>query len=319
MMSNSADGTSSTKRRALNKAVDWLSDYLDWVGAAVLSVLVGVLAILGVAAVKTAVSATLFVLGVLSFSALRDRKVSRRLLQEVSDLRARSDAIFRSDELLLDRMRVGITRVFPHTVGFDWVSHVKDAHEVVIVGIRLSFLDQPAYRRAFETLLRGGGSATLVLGDPRSPMMWLRYLDEPHPWDSRSGHELSEVTEGLESLALALRSLHDWKEGLIHRGLDVTKLDLRVFNSYPTHAFFKFDQDLFAYHYPYLERGIYAPAFLFTDAEAEPYKILAQSLDAVLGSAMPLEAMVEDIMEWYRRGALSDRVVRTARLAVETL
>ena len=158
---------------------------------------------------------------------------------------------------------------------------------------------------------------TLVLADPRSPAMWLRYMEESKADATSNGKEEETAwIRGLEDLAEESYRLFQWRVRLLKQGQDVSKLSIRVFPHYPTHAFYKFDGALYVHHYPFLRRGFHAPAFQFNNPETPTYKFLKGCLDEVVAASVPLENAYSDIWKQYKAGELSDQAVAGARIAI---
>ena len=289
---------------------------LDWVLVIIAAVIVSALQILGEISITMVTSTTLLVLGVLAFSALRDRYASRRLRNTVDQLRASNVTALYSEGLLSDRMRTGIERVIARTVDFDWLPEILNARNVTIAKLKLNFTENTSYYRAFEGVLDKDGSVTIVMADPRSPAMWLRYMEEPSGASVETQSFETVWVKGLEELAAELSRLNAWRERLLQEGRDVKRLSIRVCAHYPTHAFYRFDNRLYVYHYPYLERGYEAPAFLFTNPNTDTHKFLSRCIASVVGSSLPLENEIDDIQQKYRDGLLSDERVRESRITI---
>jgi len=246
----------------------------------------------------------------------RDREASRRLEQVVSELQASNIAALYDDGLLSDRARTGIERVIPQFVNFNWLPDLEEATNVTIAKLKLNFTENPSYYAALETILSKRGSVTLVMSDPRSPAMWLRYMEEPHLSPPSTPPTETTWARGLEDLAIVLYRLLIWRERLVQKGRDVSRLSLKVFPHYPTHAFYKFDDRLYVFHYPYLERGFHTPTLLFTDPTTPVYQFLDRCLHSVVNSSFPLEDEIDDIWQKYQAGSLSDERVSKSRVAV---
>lgn len=255
--------------------------------------------------------------GILGFGALRDRDASKELRDLLEELKAKNIAALYSEGILLDKAQTGIERIIPQTVHFDWLSEIQVASNVTITKLKLNFTSDPAYYAAFESILKKGGVVTIVLSDPRSPAMWLRYREEPHPlWTPGIATQETAWIRGLEELSEEVYRLSQWKQRLIKEKLNVDRLIIKVFPHYPTHAFYKFDNKIYVYHYPYLERGFHAPTFLFTDPTTDTHHFLTRCINSINNSAIPLEDAVDGIWKQYQNGAFSDREVSKSKIII---
>ncbi|HEU4437541.1 MAG TPA: hypothetical protein VFR89_08750, partial [candidate division Zixibacteria bacterium] len=213
--------------------------------------------------------------------------------------------------------KTGIERVLAQNVHYDWLTEIRKSTNVTIAKLELNFTDNPEYYSAFEMILAKGGSVTLVLADPRSPAMWLRYMEESKADITSNGKEEETAwIRGLEGLAEETYRLFQWRMRLIKQGQDVSKLSIRVFPGYPTQAFYKFDASLYVHDYPYLRRGFNSPAFRFEKPETPTYKFLKGCLDEVVAASVSLENAYSDIWKQYKAGQLSDQAVTGARLVI---
>jgi hypothetical protein len=290
---------------------------LDWIITIVLSVVVAILSLFQKVPNEVLATTTLMVLGMLGFGALRDRFVSKETKALLEELKASNIAALYSEGILADRAKTGIERVISQTVHFDWLSEIQGATNVAIVKLKLNFTHDPEYYAAFVKILDKGGSVTIVLSDPRSPAMWLRYKEEPNPlWAPGISTQETAWIRGLEELAEEAYRLSQWKSRLIKEGKDVSKLVIKVFPHYPTHAFYKFDNKIYVYHYPYLERGFHAPAFLFSNPATDTHRFLIRCINSIIDNSLPLETEIEDIWGRYQRGAFSDQEVAKAEILV---
>lgn len=291
---------------------------LDWITTIVLAIVVAILGILQYVSEVVLATTTLLVLGMLGFGALRDRYASKQLRTLLEELKASSIAALYSEGILLDKTKTGIERVIPQTVHFNWLSEIEVATHVTIAKLKLNFTHDPLYYRAFEKILEKGGTVTIILADPRSPAMWLRYMEEPNPlWCPRAPSLETGWIRGLEELAEEAYRLWQWKQRLAQEGRDISRLLIAVFPHYPTHAFYKFDHRLYVYHYPYLERGFHAPAFLFTNPSTETHQFLTRCLESVIRASIPLENAIDDIWRQYQEGLFSDLQVSKAKIIIK--
>lgn len=288
---------------------------LDWIITIVLSVVIAILGMMQEVSTEVLVTTTLLVLGMLGFGALRDRLVSKETRTLLEELKASNIAALYSEGILSDRAKTGIERIIPQSVHFDWLSEIHSATNVTIAKLKLNFTHDPAYYAAFEKVLEKSGSVTIVFSDPRSPAMWLRYKEEPNPlWTPDIPSNETAWIRGLEELSEEAYRLAQWKSRLVKDGKDVSKLTIKVFPHYPTHAFYRFDNKIYVYHYPYLERGFHAPTFLFTNLATDTHRFLMRCINSIAENSLPLEAEVEDIWKRYQSGAFTDQEVAKAEI-----
>ncbi|MCI0406073.1 MAG: hypothetical protein L0209_08385 [candidate division Zixibacteria bacterium] len=298
-------------------SVPFLVENLDWIIGIFLAFSISIFGLVKRMSESTRTNVTLLVLGLFAVAALRDRQATQSLRAVVDDLHANNTALLNSEGILADRAKTGIERVVGQNVHYDWLSEIRKATNVTIAKLELNFTDNPEYYSAFEQILAKGGSVTLVLADPRSPAMWMRYMEESKADVTSNGKEEETAwIRGLEDLAEETYRLFQWRVRLIKQGQDVSKLSIRVFPSYPTQAFYKFDAALYVHDYPYLRRGFHAPAFLFNNPEAPAYKFLKGCLNEVVAASVHLENAYADIWKQYKAGQLSDQAVAGARIAI---
>ncbi len=288
---------------------------LDWIITIVLSVVIAILSLLQKVPYEVLATTTLLVLGMLGFGALRDRFVSKETKKLLEELKASNIAALYNEGILSDRAKTGIERVIPQTVHFDWLTEIQGATNVTIAKLKLNFTHDPSYYAAFEKVLEKSGSVTIVLSDPRSPAMWLRYREEPNPlWTPDIPTAETAWIRGLEELSEEAYRLSQWKSRLTKDGKDVSKLVIRIFPHYPTHAFYRFDNKIYVYHYPYLERGFHAPTFLFSNSATDTHHFLARCINSIVNNSLPLDAEIEDIWRRYQSGGFSDQEVAKAEI-----
>jgi hypothetical protein len=294
-----------------------LVENLDWIIGIFLAFSVALFGLVKRMSESARTNVTLMVLGLFAVAALRDRQATDSLRKVVDELHANNTALLNTEGILADRAKTGVERVLAQNVHYDWLSEIRKSTNVVIAKLDLNFTDNPEYYSAFEMILAKGGSVTLVLADPRSPGMWLRYMEESKGDVTGNGKEEETAwIRGLEDLAEQSYRLFQWRVRLLKQGQDINKLSIRVFPHYPTHAFYKFDGALYVHHYPYLRRGFHAPAFLFANPETQTYKFLKGCLDEVVAASVPLETAYSDIWKQYKAGQLSDQAVSGARIAI---
>lgn len=295
-----------------------LVENLDWIIGIVLAFSISIFGLVKRMSESTRTNVTLLVLGLFAVAALRDRHATESLRAVVDDLHANNAALLNSEGILADRANSGIERVLDQNFHYDWLSEIRKATNVTIAKLELNFTDNPEYYSAFEQILAKGGSVTIVLADPRSPAMWLRYMEESKADAVSTGKEEETAwIRGLEELAEEAYRLYQWRLRLVKQGLDVSKLSIRVFPNYPSQAFYKFDAALYVHDYPYLRRGFHAPAFLFDRPETPTYKFLKGCLDEIVVASIPLETAYADIWKQYKAGQLSDQMVSAARVEID--
>src|SRR3972149_11717499 len=207
---------------------------LDWIIGIFLAFSIAILGLVKRMSETTRTNVALLVLGLFAVAALRDRQATQSLRAVVDDLHANNTALLNSEGILADRAKTGIERVRTQNVHYDWLSEIRKATNVTIAKLELNFTDNPEYYAAFEQILAKGGSVTIVLADPRSPAMWLRYMEEAKADGSSVGkEEETEWIRGLEDLAEETYRLFQWRLRLVKQGQDVGKPSLRGFPNYP--------------------------------------------------------------------------------------
>ena len=271
---------------------------LDWFIAILLSFVFSILGIFGLFSTNVIFATTLLVLAILSASALRDRFTLEKRASEVSELVTIGSNMLQSNQLLSDGISTGISRVFPRAHYFNWIPYINEAKHVTIVSIKHAYFLWGTYTEALEALLERGGTVTLVIGDPRSSRLWLRYQEERTDLYSSPGWD--------EDLAKISRRLYEWRQSMSHKGHEFSRLLIKVFHNYPTGAFFKFDDRIFTYHYYYLQQGYDAPMFLFSDPKTSIYQFLNQCIESLVSSSVLLGDVIDDIWEKYEDRYFSD-------------
>jgi hypothetical protein len=277
---------------------------LDWFTAILLSLVFSILGIVGWFPPNVIFAATLLVLSILSISAIRDRFTLGEGKNAISELVKRH-------KLLTDASDTGISRVFSSSVNFDWSEYIQAANHVTIVSIKHHrfIWKGDKLREALQEVLKRGGTVTLVMADPRSPRLWLRFQEERTPKRTRSGEA--------EDLARVSYNLYEWKQLLIDEGYDCSKFLLLLFQNYPTQAFYKFDDKIFSYTYLYRELGYDAPMFLFTDPEKQAYKFFNRCIQNVIKDAIPLEEVIDDIRDKSKDHYFSDEQVLQSEIVAD--
>jgi hypothetical protein len=229
-------------------------------------------------------------------------------LISVGTVRGLFEAIAREDlastfTILGDQSETGIKRVILPVQGFDWLAEIRATRSVTIFGLRLNFAENQYYLAEFERMLAQGGSVKLIMSDPRSPSMFMRYLEEPHshPW----GTDPDGWNHGLENLSDLASKLWAWRELLQNEGKDVSRLSISLFPGYPAAAYYVFDGKFYTYSYPYKTRGHSGPLYLFS-SNSKVGKFYSQCLQSVINASVPLESAIEEILDISRRGGFSD-------------
>jgi len=296
------------------KYIGLLTEYFEWTITLLIALIVAIAGLGQSLSSEVVTSATLLVLGAFSLGAIRDRATAYKLARRIDDLPEQLRLAVRDDPLVRSGKASGLVEVLPHAIDYDWLPLIGQAQDVTIAKLKLNFTENPAYLRAFRGVLQRGGAVTIVLSDPRAPAMWLRYMEEPHHVTS-----LTETAwiHGLEELAAEVARLRAWREGLIRDGVSTDRLFIGVFPHYPTQAFYRFDQRLYVFHYPFLERGFHAPAFVFGDPSTEPHQFLLRCMKKVVDNAIELDdAIVDEIDRLNRHGQLSDDLVAISEVCI---
>lgn len=299
--------------KRIGLVIKWIVTNIDWLLAIGLSIVTFALGMLQQIGSNLIFSVTLLVLGLLSFSALRDRDTSQDLKREVAELKVKSSDLFQDQQLLLDQMSTGIRRVYSAAVGVDWLPPLSATRlHVTIISMRLGFTDNPNFYTQFERILADGGSVTLVLSDPRAVAMWLRYKEEPDPAKNPDAW-----TDGLVNLASNARLLHAWQRRLKDQKVDTSRLRIRAFQHYPSQAYCQFDDSIYVYNFPYGQRGIHSPMFVFDRPGTASHTFLLRCIDSIVESSVDLEDVFDDIMRWREQGEFDDFKVRRTEIVLQ--
>jgi hypothetical protein len=300
----------------LRAVVSALSGYLDWLVTIGLAAAVSALGLQQNASAQTVSSATLLVLGAFAIASIRDRASARKLKRSIDSLPASVQFALADSKVLDDSRKTGLSRIHPQTVNFNWIPDITAAHTVSIAKLKLNFTEDPEYFFAFEQVLSRGGNVSLVLSDPRSPAMWLRYLEEPRGKANQVGGETAWVL-GLEELAVEIARMNSWRCRMLSQGVGPEQLYIGLFPHYPTHAFYRFDDKLYVFHYPYMARGFHAPAYLFNDPRTQTHTFLLRCNKCVIDASVELDdSVAADVAAKHASGALSDLVVDRSEIRV---
>ncbi len=206
--------------------------------------------------------------------------------------------------VLSDAERVGLKGV---TVHLGLWSPPAPHKEFAAVGMRIRFVQDEAFLAQLESVLRLGGTVTLVMADPRSQQVWARYRDEPLPLPY--GREAVGEANQMSNLANLLCIAYGWRDRLTSKGVDVSRLFLGMFQHYPQAAYYVVDGDLFTYHYPYRSRGLDGPVYRYS-AFGTTGQHLRECLKKVLQDARALDDVeFEDLKRWQGDGRLYDNVI----------
>jgi hypothetical protein len=287
----------------------------DWVIALILAFGVALLDVFGWASPSVAGAATLLVLGAVLATLARSRFAVLQLNDATESL-PRKVLELTNTQVLVDAKRLGLSRILTHTVNYDWDSKIKGSRDVVMVRMRLNLAERVQLLRAFEDVLDRNGSVTIVIPDPRSPAMWLRYMEEPKMHDDTVGTEVA-WTRGLEELALEVSRLDRWLRSLSRSNKNIARLQIKLISAYPVQAFLKFDKAIYTYPYPYLHRGYHGPAFSFEDDTSPTYAFMQSCIRSLVNSGVLLdEIAVRDIVGKYKLGLFADRVVEKSAIVV---
>ncbi len=170
------------------------------------------------------------------------------------------------------------------------------------VGMRVRFVQDKTFLDQCEDVLRRQGAVTLVMADPRSPQVQARYRDEPLP--APYGREIVGEANQMANLANLLSIAHGWAAGL--KPVLRKRLTLKVFQHYPNAAYYKVDDEVCTYSYPYRLRGSDAPVYHYS-ADSKTGRHLMSCLEKVVQSALVFDtAQFEDLKEWQASGRLND-------------
>jgi hypothetical protein len=214
--------------------------------------------------------------------------------------------------IVQDAATTGVRRIsFPAR---DWTPKLTGHRKVVIAALRIRFVKEPRdFMEDCNKILDTGGEVTLVMADPRSNAVQLRYLEEPLM--SPYGQATQGEPEALRNLAALLGIAYRWKEDRERKNGDVSKFKLKVAANYPSHAYYLLDDELYVYHYPFRARGFEGPLFQF-EVTSEVGQFLCSCLDQVVHEAVPLDTPTyQDINASLEGGRLNDDVVLAAARA----
>jgi hypothetical protein len=300
----------------IRSAASAISGYLDWLVTIGLAAVVAALGLRQNASAQTVSAATLLVLGAFAIGAIRDRASARKLQKTIESLPATVQFALADSKLVEDSQKTGLSRVYPQTVNYNWIPDIGSSQSVSIAKLKLNFTEDPEYFFAFEEILARGGNVSIVLSDPRSPAVWLRYLEEPRGKADEVASETAWVL-GLEELAAEIARLNNWRKRMLREGINEQQLYIGLFPHYPTHAFYRFDDRLYVFHYPYMARGFHAPAFLFNDPETQTHSFLLRCNQSVVKASLQLDDTVaNDVAAKHASGALSDTAVNRSEVRV---
>lgn len=290
--------------------------HLDWVVTLGVASSVAILGLSQTISSQTVASATLLVLGAFAIGAIRDRTVARQLGKTLEEMPNLIKSSIRGDALNQDAQTTGLSRVFPQSVAHNWVIDIASANVVSITKLKLNFTENPEYLLAFEEVLARGGKVDIVMADPRCPAMWLRYLEEPRPSSENFTRETAWV-RGLDELALEVARLESWRQRIGASMPTRGRLRIALAQHYPTQALYRFDDRVYVFHYPYMERGFHAPMFLFSDPSTRVHQFMIRCQDSIVANSIELDDDVaSDVARQYRTGALSDSAVARSEVRI---
>jgi hypothetical protein len=243
----------------------------------------------------------------LLLSLVEREKLREDINQVREDVTKLRDDVMEKFEIVDDAATTGLRHIF--FPAKEWTPDLTGRSKVVIAGLRVRFVrESEEFRRHCSEILDRHGEVTLVMADPRSDPMWLRYREEPLP--PPLGPDPVGQAHALEELASVLSMAYNWRQNReMKEKKDVSRFVLKVASNYPSHAYYLLDDELYVYHYPFKARGLDGPLFQFATT-TETGKFLCSCLDRVVREAAPLnEATYQDIEDWHRNGRLSDRAV----------
>lgn len=211
-------------------------------------------------------------------------------------------ALTETSPLVADMQGTGLRRITSSAAVW---SPPEGFRDFAAVGMRIRFLQEKAFLDRLEGALRRGGTVTLVMADPRSPQVWARYRDEPLP--APYGRETVGEANQMANLANLLCIAHGWAGGL--KPALRKRLTLKVFQHYPVAAYYKVDDEVCTYHYPYRTRGLDGPVY-HHGTDSKLGKHLVSCLEKVVDQALVFdETQFEDLKEWQAGGRLNDNMI----------
>lgn len=295
----------------------WLIRYLDSIISIIIVGVVSILGILGDVPDGIVTSTILLVLGLISYSMIRDREEVNRIKDTLQEFRDVNIITLLKDGLLSDRTTTGIDRILPNFMNYNWLHEIKGVRNITIAKMKLNFTENPTYFEELEKVLLGGGKITLVVSDPRSPAIWLRYHEEADR--TIPEEDLSETMwiGGVQDLAISLHRLYLWKERLIKKDINTTNLSIKVNPNYPTQAIYKFDDRLYLFGYPFHERGFHSPVFLFTNPNTSVYHFLNRCINEIVKYSEPIDDVFPDIWKRYNNGEFTESKVCQAKIVID--
>lgn len=144
--------------------------------------------------------------------------------------------------------------------------------EIRMCGTGLNFLWEPVHFREFEERLRNGKlTAKVCLGNRNSPRVQQRINDEPP-------HHVS-VASWLD--------LIDHLVKLRKKLPDPDRLQIRLFNHYPTYAILIFDDEYFFYPYAYQELGNFSPCLYWKGTDESASRFYSEQFEKIYGDSSP--------------------------------
>ena len=236
----------------------------------------------------------------------RDRLRMRRL-EEMFD---KFNLFLESEFIIKDRIITGTQRVFPRMDNFNWENEFKKVEKELTI-VKLLVVISRDFHREIKELLKKRVNVTIIFSDPLSLAMWIRYSEEPNPYYSE--YEFGKNWyNGLSELAQEANELYTklYEELKSEHPEYLDRLDIRIFPYYPTHAFYKLDDKIYVYHYPFKVRGFHAPCFLFQntgkDDEYNLYRFYDSCIQKIKEESIPLKEAINDINNWLSKDMFSD-------------
>lgn len=210
-----------------------------------------------------------------------------------------SRSLTRDFKILEDSVQSGLLRIFLPGYTPDWHERIERASKITMFGITLRLLENRGIIELLTRKVNEGHTVTLVLCDPRSVTLLIRYWkDEPRALPS-------DWPGGLVHQAQHIEKLHNWRKDLQRP----SNLNLKLFQGYPSMAIFCFDEELYYYSYPYRARGIHGPVFVF-HRNSPISNSLKKTLQQISDDSIDLsDTEVGDIREKRVNGDFGDEAI----------
>lgn len=180
---------------------------------------------------------------------------------------------------LSDRQFLGVIEVLPPHQYLDFcelVLNCKTVRLLSLSGTKAGVLGDSAVREALLDKTRKS-SVTILLANPHSDAIVYRYEhDEPDTYEAG--------LEGIERRIIALFGIHS----SLPISVRANKLDIRIFNSYPTLSIIQADDDLYSASYGYKLRGGDCPK-IHAKVGGDYARFLLHHFSKTYRDAVPLE------------------------------